>query len=69
MGGAACGLAGFPVYWDRWWQRPVLPLADTLVIHGRHRPLRPIVKRLGFGRTQAVGVRRTAAENLLREAE
>jgi hypothetical protein len=66
---AACGLAGVPLYWERWWQRPALPLADTLVIHGRHRPLRPIVKSLRFGRTQAVGVRRTATESFLREAE
>jgi SAM-dependent methyltransferase len=66
---AACGLAGVPLYWERWWQRPALPLADTLVIHGRHRPLRPIINPLRFGRTQAVGVRRTATESFLREAE
>jgi hypothetical protein len=66
---AACGLAGVPLYWERWWQRPALPLADTLVIHGRHRPLRPIVKPLRFGRTQTVGVRRAATESLMQEAE
>jgi SAM-dependent methyltransferase len=66
---AGCGLAGVPVYWERRWQRPALPLADTVMIHGRLRSLRPIVKPLRFGRAQTVGVRSTAADGLLRSAE
>lgn len=66
---AGRGLLGIPVYWERTWQRPALPFADTVLIHGRHRPLRPIVRPLSFGRTQAVGVRSAAAENVFRKAQ
>ena len=66
---AASGLAGVPVYWERWWQRPTLPLADVVLVHGRHRPLRPVITPLRLGRAQAVGVRSTAAESLFRGME
>jgi SAM-dependent methyltransferase len=66
---AGSGWLGIPLYWERRWQRPALPFADTVLVHGRHRPLKPIMRPLHFGRTQTVGVRSTAAENVFRNAE
>ncbi len=66
---AGSGWLGIPFYYERRWQRPALPFADTVLVHGRHRPLRPIVRPLRFGRPQAVGVRSTATESLYRKAK
>lgn len=63
---AGCGLAGIPVYWERVWQRPALPFADCVVLHGRHRPLEPIVRRLRFAQPRPAAARREAVESLFR---
>jgi SAM-dependent methyltransferase len=62
------GILGLGVRCVQRWQRPMLPFVDTVVIHGRHRPLKPIVRPLGFGRPQTVGVRSAAADSLFRKA-
>jgi SAM-dependent methyltransferase len=62
------GLLGLPLRWERRWQAPLLPLATTIVIHGRHRPLKPIMRSLRYGQPHPVGVRSTAAEGLYRKA-
>lgn len=62
------GILGIGARYAQRWQRPLLPFADTVVIHGRHRPLKPIVRPLRFGRPQTVGVRSAAADSLYRKA-
>lgn len=65
---AGLGFGPLPILCERRWQRWLLPFADAVLIHGRHRPLRPIMRSLRFGRPQAVGVQSTAAEQLYRKA-
>ena len=62
------GLLGLPLRCQHRWQAPLLQFATTVVIHGRHRPLKPIMRSLRFGQPHAVGVRSTAAESLYRKA-
>ncbi len=67
---AAHGVLGAPVYGERRWQRWWLPpLADNVVIHGRHSVLRPIVRSIRFRRPKAMGVRSPAADSVFRETE
>ncbi|NIP19080.1 MAG: hypothetical protein GWM87_13680 [Xanthomonadales bacterium] len=62
------GPAGVPVSCERRWQQPALSFADCILIHGRHRAVKPVVTPLRFNRPQTVGVQSAVAENLSREA-
>jgi SAM-dependent methyltransferase len=62
------GLLGAPVTCEQRWQQPALPFADSVLIIGRHRTLKPIVTPLRFSQPQTVGVQSAAADSLSREA-
>ena len=65
---AGVGLMGMPVSCDRRWQRPALPFADIIVVHGRRHQSKPIVTTLRFSQAQTVGVQAAAMDSLSRAA-
>ncbi len=65
---AGFGLMGVRVSCYRRWQQPVLPFADTIVIHGRRRQNKPILTPIRFSQPQGVGVQSAAIDSLSREA-
>jgi hypothetical protein len=62
------GIRGRSVYLHKQWQRPLLPLADRIMVRARHTRQRPLVTPLKFASPQVAGARSTALESFNRQA-